>query len=229
MAKKTYFNWSSGKDASMGLYTLLQDSNFQVDRLVTSVNKSLERVTMHGLHKQLLVEQTKSIGIPLSVIELPEKTDMETYNRLMLESTSQLINEGYTHAAFGDIFLEDLRAYREKQLESVGLNAVFPLWKKDTRELMSQFIANGFKAITVCVDAQKLDESFVGREIDENFLNDLPSNVDPCGENGEFHTFCFDGPIFDYPIKFDVGEKVCKTYEHDHESFGFWFQNLELQ
>lgn len=229
MPHKTYFNWSSGKDASMALHSLLKNPEFEVERLVTSINEQHERVSMHGLHKELLIAQTKSIGIPLATIELPEKTDMQTYNNIMSDTTDQLLQEGFTHAAFGDIFLEDLRTYREEQLAAKGIKAVFPLWKKDTKELMHQFLQDGFKAITVCVSNDKLGQQFVGREVDETFLNELPDDVDPCGENGEFHTFCYDGPIFDYPIVFEKKETIYREYEHDDHAHGFWFQELQLK
>lgn len=229
MPHKTYFNWSSGKDASMALHSLLKNPEFEVERLVTSINDQHERVSMHGLHKELLIAQTKSIGIPLATIELPEKTDMQTYNNIMSDTTDQLLQEGFTHAAFGDIFLEDLRTYREEQLAAKGTKAVFPLWKKDTKELMHQFLQDGFKAITVCVSNDKLGQQFVGREVDETFLNELPDDVDACGENGEFHTFCYDGPIFDYPITFEKKETIYREYEHDNQAHGFWFQELQIK
>lgn len=224
---KTYFNWSTGKDASMALYQLLQSSEHKVDKLITSVNSHHNRVTMHGLRNELLYEQVKSIGIPSELIQLPESPSMEEYGALMERKVNELKTQGYSHSAFGDIFLEDLRAYREEQLKD--FTCIFPLWKRDTKELIHEFIDLGFKAITVCVNAELLDESFVGREIDMDFINDLPENVDPCGENGEFHTFCYDGPIFDYPISFEKGEKIYRGYPKPgtpDEETGFWFIDL---
>ncbi len=224
---KTYFNWSTGKDAAMALQLLKEDQNYEVDRLVTSINGALQRVTMHGLRNELLFEQVKALDIPCDVITLPENPDMETYADLMRQKTEELTSAGYTHSAFGDIFLEDLRAYREKQLNN--FTCVFPLWKKDTTALIHRFIDQGFKAITVCVNAELLDQTFVGREIDHDFLNDLPKNVDPCGENGEFHTFCYDGPIFDHPVGFTKGEKIYRGYPKPNapdKEVGFWFIDL---
>lgn len=185
---------------------------------------------MHGLRRSLLQQQAQSIGLPLRMVEMPQQATMDEYNRVMSQAMSKLTEEGYTHCAFGDIFLEDLRAYREKELQAFDIVPQFPLWKCNTRELIEEFLSLGFRAVVLCANAQLLDESFVGREIDERFLDDLPASVDPCGENGEFHTFCFDGPIFSHPIEFSQGEKVLRTYPSpsgkEGESVGFWFLDL---
>ncbi|SNQ41964.1 Dph6-related ATP pyrophosphatase [Cellulophaga lytica] len=209
---KTYFNWSSGKDSALALYKMQQSNAYKVDRLVTSVNSTFNRVSMHGLRLPLLEAQAKAIGLPLQTIMLNADVSMSSYNEVMKTTMQGLITEGYTHAVFGDIFLEDLKKYREDKLKEVGVKGVFPLWKQDTKVLLKELLQLGFKAITVCVNAKLLDESFVGREVDESFFNDLPENVDPCGENGEFHTFVYDGPIFKQPVSFTVGEKVQKGY-----------------
>ncbi|AIM59108.1 ATP-binding domain-containing protein [Cellulophaga lytica] len=209
---KTYFNWSSGKDSALALYKMQRSNAYKVDRLVTSVNSTFNRVSMHGLRLPLLEAQAKAIGLPLQTIMLNADVSMSSYNEVMKTTMQGLITEGYTHAVFGDIFLEDLKKYREDKLKEVGVKGVFPLWKQDTKVLLKELVQLGFKAITVCVNAKLLDESFVGREVDESFFNDLPENVDPCGENGEFHTFVYDGPIFKQPVPFTVGEKVKKGY-----------------
>jgi uncharacterized protein (TIGR00290 family) len=236
--EKIYFNWSTGKDAALALYYLLQDKNYSVEHLLTSINKQHNRVSMHGLRRSLLEAQIEALSIPFSTIELPEEPSMNEYELLMRQSVSSLKQQQFNHAAFGDIFLKDLRAYREQQLANFDIKAVFPLWERDTRQLLTEFIELGFKAIVVCINAQLLDTSFAGRIIDENFIRDLPSNVDPCGENGEFHTFCFDGPIFKYPIHFEVGEKVYRSYKAptnnsetnstdvQQDEIGFWFCDL---
>ncbi len=234
--QKTYLNWSSGKDASLALYYLLQDKNYEVALLLTSVNTHYDRVTMHGLRRALLEKQIASIGIRAKTIELPEAPSMEVYESKMKEQLEQLRSEEFTVSAFGDIFLEDLRSYREAQLKEMDLQACFPIWKRDTKELLLEFIDLGFKAIIVCINAKYLDASFVGRTIDRAFLEDLPSNVDPCGENGEFHSFCYDGPIFSTPIEFSIGEKVFREYKSPKQaddgevpkesSTGFWFCDL---
>mgnify|MGYP000041226550 CR=1 FL=1 len=225
--KKAYFNWSSGKDASLALFRLKQEGAIQIDRLVITVNAHHDRVSMHGLRRELLNQQAEAIGIPLDTIELPENPSMEEYGELMKKKVDELKAQGYADCAFGDIFLEDLREYREKQLE--GIHCHFPLWKEDTRELLQEFIELGFKAVIICASDKLLGESYVGQEIDQNFLDHLPENVDPCGENGEFHTFCYDGPIFSKPVTFSKGEKILRTYpdpEEKGKEVGFWFIDL---
>ncbi|MGD1842857.1 MAG: diphthine--ammonia ligase [Thermonemataceae bacterium] len=226
---KTYFNWSSGKDAALALYHLQQ--KLTVDRLLTTINAHHDRVSMHGLRTTLLMQQVKNIGLPLTTLMLSEQPSMEEYDQKMAETIAQLKAEGYTDCGFGDIFLEDLRAYREKQLE--GITCHFPLWRRNTQSLIEEFITLGFKAIIICLDASLLDASWLGREIDESFIQALPAHVDPCGENGEFHTFCFDGPIFSKPVAFEKGEKVLRQYkkpkndaQEPEEKQGFWFIDL---
>lgn len=211
--KKAFLNWSSGKDAAYALYLLQQENEYTVDSLVTTVNSRIDRVSMHGLRTRLLEQQAESIGIPLHKISLDGNVSMTEYNKIMEKETGKLKAEGFSHSVFGDIFLEDLREYREQQLQKAGLETVFPLWKKDTLKLMENFIAAGFKAITVSVNAKLLDKSFCGRELDARFLEDLPEEVDPAGENGEFHSFVFDGPIFSRPITFQKGEIVERIFE----------------
>lgn len=210
---KTYINWSSGKDSCLALYRILKNPKYEVDTLVTTMNNEVERVSMHGLHKKLLFEQVRQLGLPLHTINLPGVVSMEQYGSIMKQHVTRLKNEGYTHAVFGDIFLEDLKKYREEQLKQQGINTVFPLWKENTKDLITEFIEAGFKAITISVNDRLLGKEFVGRLLDKKFLEDLPEGVDPCGENGEFHTFVFDGPIFKDPVSFTVGEKVLKTYK----------------
>lgn len=210
--KKAYFNWSSGKDSSLALYKILQEKKYSVQKLITNVNKEYQRVSMHGLHENLLEAQADSIGIPLEKIEFPADVTMDLYNEKMKEKTSLLKAEGFEYAVFGDIFLEDLRKYRDTKLQEVGITGVYPLWKKDTKQLLREFLNLGFKTITVCVNAKLLGEEFVGRVIDEAFIEELPDNIDVCGENGEFHTFCYDGPIFKKPVDFTIGEKILRSY-----------------
>ncbi|MFD2562175.1 Dph6-related ATP pyrophosphatase [Aquimarina rubra] len=209
---KAYFNWSSGKDSAMALYLISEQKEFKVTKLFTTVNADYNRVTMHGLREELLNKQIESLNLPLQKVSLPKDVSMELYDQKMHKAVSQLKDEGFTHSVFGDIFLQDLRSYREEQLRKIGIQGVFPLWKRNTKELLEEFISLGFKAITVCVNAKYLDKSFCGRVIDHGFLKELPNNVDPCGENGEFHTFVFDGPIFNKPINFGIGEKVLRSY-----------------
>jgi len=209
---KTYFNWSTGKDSALALYKILKNTDYNLDLLVTTINKDFNRVSMHGLRESLLHKQVQSINIPLQTIEFPADVTMDLYAEIMKNAMNSLVEKEYSHAIFGDIFLEDLKAYRDSKLAEVNIKGVYPLWKKDTTALLKEFLDLGFKAITVCVNAKLLGKEFVGRIIDEDFIKDLPSNVDVCGENGEFHTFVFDGPIFKNKIDFTIGEKVLRSY-----------------
>ena len=238
MHNKTYLNWSTGKDAALALWYLMQDTNYEVAHLLTSLNTHHNRVSMHGLRRELLQQQAAAVGLPYSTVELPEQPDMNVYETALNDQILPLKAAGFTHAAFGDIFLQDLRTYREQQLHPLGITAHFPLWKKDTTFLLKQLIELGFKAIIICINAALLPPAFCGRIIDENFLHDLPAGIDPCGENGEFHTFCYDGPVFEKPVPFTVGEKVYRTYkapsansndcftEPQQQELGFWFCDL---
>ncbi|ASK30862.1 ATP-binding protein [Chryseobacterium sp. T16E-39] len=230
---KAIFNWSSGKDSALAFYKTVAENKLDVTCLLTSINEEYQRISMHGVHVSLLEQQALSIGLPLVKMEIPKEPSMEQYRNIMNKTMTEIKSQGVTHSIFGDIFLEDLRKYREDQLNAIGLEAVFPLWKKDTLNLIHEFLNLGFKTIVTCVNETYLDKSYAGRIIDEKFIADLPSNVDPCGENGEFHTFTFDGPIFKTPISFEVGEIVKKTYpkpksndiEND-EDYVFWFCDL---
>lgn len=213
MANKAYLNWSSGKDSALALYYLKNQKEYQIEKLLTTINGDVDRVSMHGVRKELLLQQAEKLQLPLQISELGAETSMEAYNAKMKAATDSLKKEGFTHSVFGDIFLEDLRKYREEQLNSIGLKAVFPLWKKNTKDLITEFINLGFQAVVVCTNSKYLPDSFCGRIIDHQFVKDLPENVDPCGENGEFHTFVFNGPIFDSPVKFEIGEKVQRSYK----------------
>ena len=240
--QKALFNWSSGKDSALSLYKTLQRRDFQIECLLTSVNTQYQRISMHGIRVELLKEQAESIGIPLKILEVPEMPTMEVYEKVMTETLTELKQNGITYSIFGDIFLEDLRSYRENQLTKIGLTGVFPIWKIPTHNLIQEFISLGFKTIVVCVNEKYLGKSFVGRVIDQDFINDLPENVDVCGENGEFHTFTSDGPIFSKPIDFKIGEIVYRKYEKPKQEgssntacdtndetafdFGFWYCDL---
>lgn len=208
-----YMNWSGGKDSSLCLHRVLRDKQYNVDCLLTNVNAFHDRISMHGVRRDLLTAQAASIGLPLQTIELSEQPGMQEYEQKTAEKLVELKNSGCTHALFGDIFLEDLKRYREEQLQSLEIRCVFPLWKIPTPQLMEEFIRSGFKAIIVCVNEKWLDKSFCGRLIDESFLHDLPEGVDPCGENGEYHSFVFDGPIFRSPVLFKKGEIVYRQYK----------------
>lgn len=221
------FNWSGGKDSCLALHHILKEDLFDVKYLLTTVNGAFKRVSMHGVRTSLLTKQAKSLGFNLIQLELPEMVSMEMYEAKLGNQMNTLKNQGINHSIFGDIFLEDLKVYREKQLEEHNIKAVFPLWKKDSSALVNEFISLGYKTIVVCAQAGL--ERFCGRIIDQSFLDDLPKEIDPCGENGEFHTFVFDGPIFSEPIKFNIGEKIFKTYPNPTGSeipTGYWFIDL---
>lgn len=231
MAKQvqTYMNWSGGKDSALCLYKAMQSGSYNITHLLTSVNAVHNRISMHGVRRSLLQAQANAIGLPLTTIELPEQPNMQEYEEAMLAKVQQLKQSGCTHAIFGDIFLEDLRVYREQKLQQQGIACAFPLWKQDTTALVHEFIQLGFKTMVACVNSQYLDKSFCGRVIDESFLQDLPTNVDPCGENGEFHSFVFEAPIFKRAIPIVKGDIVYKEYAAPaagEKPYGFYFCDL---
>ncbi len=224
-----YFNWSGGKDSALALYYLQQEKQYAISHLLTTINEEHQRISMHGVRRTLLLAQAASLDLPLQELLLPSDLSMDSYNLKMSETLNDIKAKGVNHAVFGDIFLEDLKKYRDDKLSEAGFTGIYPLWKKDSRYLVEQFIDLGFKTITVCTNAQLLDKSFCGRIIDRDFLKDLPKNIDPAGENGEFHTFVFDGPIFNYPIPFEKGELVYRSYpspNKNEQEMGFWFQDL---
>jgi uncharacterized protein (TIGR00290 family) len=202
------FCWSGGKDSAMALHALRQREDLHIAALLITVTEGYERISMHGVRRELLERQARSIGLPLHEVRIPPQCVNPIYEARMEDALRIHFDRGVRRVAFGDIFLEDLRAYREKNLARIGMTALFPIWKRDTRELIHSFHANRFRAVAVCIDPKILDPSFAGRELDESFFRDLPPSADPCGENGEFHTFVFDGPIFRSPIEVRTGEVV---------------------
>jgi uncharacterized protein (TIGR00290 family) len=209
---KAIFCWSGGKDSAYCLHKVLSEQQFDVKYLLTTLNETFKRVSMHGVREDMLDAQAASVGIPLLKVWTSEGTYNE-YEKKMEAALLKAKAEGIEHVIFGDIFLEDLRTYRENNLAKVGMKAVFPLWKMDTSYLILDFLHQGFKTITCCVNDGYLGEDWVGKEVDGLFIEDLPANVDPCGENGEFHTYCYDGPLFKHKINFEAGEKVYKPLE----------------
>ena len=230
MKTKAFFNWSGGKDSALALYKILNDNKYAVESLLTTVSKQYRRISMHGVREALLDQQAESIGLPLEKVWLPDVASMEVYEQTISEKMLELKGRQIEHAIFGDIFLEDLKKWRIEQLAKVGMKAVFPLWKKNSLKLVHEFIDLGFKTIIVSVDTKYLDESFTGQVINHEFLKRLPSHIDPCGENGEFHTFVFDGPIFKKPVPFKIGENLYKEYpshgKNDGNQNGFWYCDL---
>ncbi len=202
---KALMCWSGGKDSAMALHRAQQ--NFEVITLLTTLNSEFKRISMHGVREDLLDAQAEAIGLPLIKVWVSQGSNVE-YEQQMTAGLNQAKAAGVTHVIFGDIFLQDLREYREHQLAKVGLIAEFPLWHSNTAQLIQDFVAQGFQTITCCINDGYLDESWAGREIDAQFIKDLPRHVDPCGENGEYHTFCFAGPIFKQPVPFTRGEVI---------------------
>ncbi|WP_254244819.1 diphthine--ammonia ligase [Hymenobacter sp. BRD67] len=236
MPKKALMSWSGGKDSALALYYALQNPAYTVQHLLTSVNAHYERISMHGVRVALLEAQARRIGLPLTQLRLPEMPSMEEYDHALLATLGGLRAQGVAAAIYGDIFLEDLRAYREQQLARVPLRGEFPLWQRAGADLLREFIDQGFRAIIVCVNERWLDASFCGRLLDRDFLLDLPPGVDPCGENGEYHSFVFEAPYFSSPVLFEKGVLVRRTYApvagtaergpDDPFATGFWYCDL---
>ncbi|MBA2745558.1 MAG: ATP-binding protein [Flavisolibacter sp.] len=224
---KAFLNWSGGKDAALCLHTL-SGTGPRIDALVTTISNG--RVSMHGVRKELIEKQAASIGVPVRFIELPDAPGMETYEHAIHEMNLQLKEEGFTHAVSGDIFLDDLKQYRETLYGKDGLSTLFPLWKAEPKELLDVFFEEGFKAIIVAVNGSHLPASCSGEMLDPVFINALPPGVDLCGENGEYHSFVFDGPVFTNPISFTKGATISKTYPFPggEEKSGFKKAEKEL-
>jgi uncharacterized protein (TIGR00290 family) len=204
------FSWSAGKDSAFGLWTLRGDPGFDVRALLTTLTEGYDRVSMSGVRDELLDRQAQAIGLPVIKVWIPPQCPSEVYEYRMASTFASPEFQGIEHVAFADLFLEHIRAYREGRLVQASKRGIFPIWGRDTAVLAREMIANGFRAIVVCVDPRALDRAFAGRAFDERFLADLPDGVDPCGENGEFHTFVEDGPLFRAPIPCRTGEIVTR-------------------
>lgn len=218
-ATPVLFCWSGGKDSAMALHLLLQDKGVKIVGLLTTITEDYERISMHGVRRSLLLQHSVAIGLPLYEVRIPRPCTNSIYEERMREALEAQLRNGVRDVAFGDIYLQDLREYREKNLAEIGMSARFPIWKRDSRELAKYFCENDFRGIAVCVDSKRLGRHFAGREVDPSFFSDLPDGVDPCGENGEFHTFVYDGPIFRTAIAVERGEVV--------ERDGFYFCDLK--
>jgi uncharacterized protein (TIGR00290 family) len=205
---KAWLAWSSGKDSAWALYTVRQSGEFEVVALLTTVNCDYGRVAMHGVRESVLEMQAAAAALPLVKVPIPSPCRNEVYEQAMSDAMTRARAEGVWHVVFGDLFLEDIRAYREKQLSACGMTPLFPLWQKDTRRLAEEMITGGLSAHLTCVDPRKLDRTFAGRRFDADFLEKLPASVDPCGENGEFHTLATAGPMFRERISVVQGETV---------------------
>lgn len=210
MAEKILFTWSGGKDSAIALYELRKTKKYRISALLTTITSDYDRISMHGVRRILLERQAESLGYHLEKVYISKNSSDEEYASKMKEALEKYKSMGISSVAFGDIFLEDVRKYREERLSTIGMKAMFPLWKKNTTKLARKFIKLGFKAVVVCVDTSVLSKTFVGRTFDEQFLSELPSAVDPCGENGEFHTFVYDGPNFRKRISHTIGDVVLR-------------------
>jgi uncharacterized protein (TIGR00290 family) len=206
--KRILLSWSSGKDSVWALHLLRQNPECRVEALVTTFNSAADRVAMHAVRRALVEEQARAVGLPLWQVELPWPCSNVQYEEIMRGVCQRAVAEGITDIAFGDLYLEDIRAYRERQLEGSGLKPLFPVWKIPTRLLAAHMITAGIRAKITCVDSSKLDRSYAGREYGHEFVDSLPATADPCGENGEFHTFVYEAPVFAHPIAVETGEIV---------------------
>lgn len=211
-------SWSGGKDSSMSLYEVKKAGNIRVGGLLTTVTVDFNRVSMHGVRRSLLHAQASSLGLPLEEVLIPKDASNVIYEKQMRKVLTRYKARGVREVAFGDLFLQDIRSYREERLGQIGMKAIFPIWGRNTTELAGEFVALGFRAVLCCVDPRKLAKEFCGREFDSSLLESLPAGVDPCGENGEFHTFVYAGPIFKKEIPITKGETVLRD--------GFYFTDL---
>lgn len=229
MYEKVVLFWSGGKDCTLALQKIRSDFPPERITLLSTVNKTNARVSMHGVRSELIEDQVRALGTEIEFLELPESISMEEYRTAVRNKLQTLAKKEYTHVAFGDIFLEDLRKYRMSLLEGTSLKPLFPIWGWNTLRMAEKFVTDDFKAIIVCADKAKLDSSFIGREFNKKLLHDLPQSVDPCGENGEFHTFVYDGPLFLAPVQFSTGKSVTKSYPlSSEEDIEMSFQFLDV-
>ena len=212
--KPVVLSWSGGKDSALALADLKRSDEFEPVALLTSVTRGYDRISVHGVRRALLEAQAQSIGLPLVEISLEQNSSNDAYEAAFHKALDEIRARfpDVKHIAFGDLFLEDVRAYRERLLDGTGFDPVFPIWGRDTSQLAREFIEQGFSARLVCVDTTQLDHSFAGREFNSSLLTDLPQSTDPCGERGEFHTFVSNGPIFSGAIPYDTGERVLREH-----------------
>ena len=208
--EKVIFAWSGGKDSAISLYEIQKSKRYKIVSLLTTITKDYDRVSMHGVPRTLVEQQAYSLGLPIEEVFISKSSSNKEYDSKMGEILTRFKQAGVSSVVFGDVFLAGVRKYREDNLSKLGMKGIFPIWRRDTAELTRSFIALGFQAVITCVDSRFLDKSFVGRMLDKHFLAELPPNVDPGGENGEFHSFVFDGPIFNERISYKLGERVLR-------------------
>lgn len=229
---RSVFNWSGGKDSAHALWKAIQSEQYEIVALLTTVNETTHRSTMHDIPLELLEAQAERIGIPLRVLNLVPRGAMIDYAAVMEQAARSFREEGVTHFIFGDIFLHDVRSYREKQLKPLGITVVEPLWGIPSATIMEEFLASGLKTVIVTTMADGLGAPAVGRAIDADFIASLPAEVDPNGENGEYHTFCYDGPIFREPVPFRLGTPHTESYDvrlndGSVRTYSYWFADLQ--
>ena len=208
--EKVIFAWSGGKDSAMSLYEIQKSKKYEIVSLLTTITEDYDRVSLHGVLRSLVEQQAHSLGLPIHEVFISKSCSNEEYDAKMMGVLTKFKQAGVSSVVFGDVFLEEVRKYREDNLSKLGMEGIFPIWGRDTAELTRSFIALGFQAVVTCVDSKVLDKRFVGRMLDKHFLAELPPNVDPGGENGEFHSFVFDGPIFKERIAYTLGELVLR-------------------
>lgn len=208
MTKKTWLSWSSGKDSAWALHVLRQSADHEVTGLFTTINSTFERVAMHAVRLELLRQQARAVGLPLHLIPIPYPCSNEQYAAAMSDFMALARSEAVQCMAFGDLYLEDVRRYREERMQGSGIEPVFPLWGRPTRPLLQEMLAGGLRACLTCVDPRVLPAEFAGRELTPELIAQMPEQIDPCGENGEFHTFVFAGPMFSQPLDIQMGEVV---------------------
>lgn len=211
-------SWSGGKDSCLALYEIQQAAEYHVAALLTTVTRDYDRISMHGVRRVLLQQQAASLRIPLREVFITKGATNQEYEMKLIEAVDAYRDQSIDSIVFGDLFLEDIKVYRDQFLARHQLQGIYPVWLRDTAEFIRNFVALGFKAVVTCVDAKVLGADFAGRIIDQDFLSELPPKIDPCGENGEFHTFVFDGPNFAQPVNFSLGQTVQRD--------GFWFCDL---
>ena len=216
--KPVLMSWSGGKDSCLALYEVQKSSDYRIAALLTTITREYDRISMHGVRRALLERQATSLGLPLHQVLISKDANNEEYETAMAQAFNEYHREGIDSVVFGDLFLEEIRAYRDQFLARHGMKGLYPVWQRNTTSCIKEFIELGFKAVVSCVDSKTLDKSSAGKTIDEDFIYSLPANVDPCGENGEFHTFVYDGPNFAKPVEFSLGEVILRE--------GFWFRDL---
>jgi uncharacterized protein (TIGR00290 family) len=209
--EQVVLSWSGGKDSTMAAYQLLASQKYEIATLLTTVTEEFDRISMHGVRRELLQRQAESLGLPLHTMMIPKECSNLIYEERMRATLAAFKASGITKVAFGDLFLQDVKQYRDERLAQIGMTGLYPIWMRDTDELVRTFIGLGFKAILACVDTEAIDASFAGREIDHDLLRDFPAGADPCGEYGEYHSFVYAGPIFNKPIACRAGELVMRT------------------